>query len=63
MELDIKVQAMTCHGCTSRVQDTIQVNEHMRLSASTLAADTGLMAGLFCESACGAATHLQGTRM
>ena len=25
MELEIKVQGMTCNGCTSRVQDTLQV--------------------------------------
>ena len=34
MELEIKVQGMTCDGCTSRVQDTLQVNKHMSLSAS-----------------------------
>ena len=29
MELKNKVQGMTCDGCTSRVQDTLQVKKHM----------------------------------
>ena len=29
MELEIKVQGMTCDGCTSRVQGVLQVKMHM----------------------------------
>eukprot|EP00891_Asterochloris_glomerata_P002460 jgi/Astpho2/2460/Aster-x1077 len=35
MELDIKVQGMTCHGCTSRVQDTIQGAKHAKHAKQT----------------------------
>ena len=34
MELEIKVQGMTCDGRTSRAPDTLQVKMHMSLSAS-----------------------------
>ena len=29
MELEIKAQGMTCHGCTSRAQDTLRY--HLQL--------------------------------
>ena len=31
MELEIMVQGMTCNGCTSRVQDTLQVKMQMTI--------------------------------
>ena len=34
MELEIKVQGMTCDGCTSRVQDALQVKKNTSSSAN-----------------------------